>query len=358
MPQSLKESVLCKLDALFNELITVRTNDTELKKQKVIASDLSIENWDWSQGVGIYGIWRLYQITREPRYLDYLTGWFARRKAEGLPEKNINRMAPMLTATCMATELSETSYLPEIEEYAEWIDKQLLRTQENGFTHCTSDHLNEEQLWVDTLFMSGLFHARAALLLNKPQYMDDVTYQFLLHIKYLIDRRSGLWMHGWSFFERNNYGAALWGRGNGWAAAGSIDFLEVAPGQAVSTRFIREAFIRQARAAVCYQHNNGMWSTLLDHPESYQETSGTAGLTYALLKGVRLGLLDEECREAGWLGIRALLARINEQGEVAEVSAGTSVGRDLQHYLDISVRQRAYGQSLSMLALGEALAHL
>ncbi|ASG64203.1 hypothetical protein CEW81_21505 [Kluyvera genomosp. 3] len=68
--------------------------------------------------------------------------------------------------------------------------------------------------------------------------------------------------------------------------------------------------------------------------------------------------MDNRCRDAGWAGIQALIARINDQGEVADVSAGTSVGRDLQHYLDIRVRQRAYGQSLAMLALGEALAHL
>ena len=65
MSQLLKEIILSKLDTLFNEVIVVRTDDAELKKQKVIASDLSIENWDWSQGVGIYGIWRLYRITRD-----------------------------------------------------------------------------------------------------------------------------------------------------------------------------------------------------------------------------------------------------------------------------------------------------
>ena len=52
MSQLLKESILSKLDTLFNEVIVVRTDDAELKKQKVIASDLSIENWDWSQGWG------------------------------------------------------------------------------------------------------------------------------------------------------------------------------------------------------------------------------------------------------------------------------------------------------------------
>ncbi|MFT8212198.1 MAG: hypothetical protein ACMZI0_19490 [Symbiopectobacterium sp.] len=54
----------------------------------------------------------------------------------------------------------------------------------------------------------------------------------------------------------------------------------------------------------------------------------------------------------------ALLSRISPQGEVADVSAGTSVGFDLDHYRKIAIKQRAYGQSLTMLALTEALAGL
>ncbi|MGL9736479.1 MAG: glycoside hydrolase family 88 protein [Symbiopectobacterium sp.] len=54
--------------------------------------------------------------------------------------------------------------------------------------------------------MSGLFYARASTYLNRPSYLDEVSYQFLLHIKYLIDRDTGLWMHGWNFTGNGNYG--------------------------------------------------------------------------------------------------------------------------------------------------------
>lgn len=101
-----------------------------------------------------------------------------------------------------------------------------------------------------------------------------------------------------------------------------------------------------------------MWRTLLNQPDSYLEASGTAGFTYALLKGIRLGLLDECYHDAAWKGVDALLSRISPQGEVADVSTGTSVGHDLDHYRKIAIKQRAYGQSLTMLALTEALAGL
>ncbi|MEH0876139.1 glycoside hydrolase family 88 protein [Pectobacterium cacticida] len=347
-----------KLELLFNEIITIRTDDAALKRQKVIASDLSIENWDWSQGVGIYGVWRLHQVTGEQRYLDYILAWYQRRLAEGLPEKNINRMAPMLTLATMSVVNDTHEHEALINEYAHWIEHQLPRTQENGFTHCTSDHPNEEQLWVDTLFMSGLFYARAGIYLGKPAYLDEISYQFLLHIKYLIDRETGLWMHGWNFTGDGNYGKALWGRGNGWAAISTVDFLEMLDNKDASYQMILSTFRRQADAALRYQDVSGMWRTLLDQPDSYLEASGTAGFTYALLKGIRLGLLDERYRAAAWNGVNALLSRINPQGEVADVSAGTSVGFDLDHYRKIAIKQRTYGQSLTMLALTEALAVL
>ncbi len=182
-----------------------------------------------------------------------MLAWYQRRLAEGLPEKNINRMAPMLTLTTMGIAQETREHQALIEEYAHWIEHELLRTQENGFTHCTSDHLNEEQLWVDTLFMSGLFYARASAYLNRPSYRDEVSYQFLLHIKYLIDRDTGLWMHGWNFTGNGNYGKALWGRGNGWAAISTVDFLEMLDQQDASYQMILNTLRRQADADVRYQ---------------------------------------------------------------------------------------------------------
>lgn len=165
-------------------------------------------------------------------------------------------------------------------------------------------------------------------------------------------------MHGWNFTGNGNYGKALWGRGNGWAAISTVDFLEMCERHDASYQMILHTFQRQADAALAYQDDSGMWHTLINHPDSYLEASGTAGFTYALLKGMRLGLLDARYHQAAWKGVNALLSRINPQGEVADVSAGTSVGFDLDHYRNIAIKQRAYGQSLTMLALTEALAGL
>ncbi|MGL9736480.1 MAG: glycoside hydrolase family 88 protein [Symbiopectobacterium sp.] len=80
--------------------------------------------------------------------------------------------------------------------------------------------------------------------------------------------------------------------------------------QDASYQMILNTFRRQADAAVCYQDTSGMWRTLLNQPDSYLEASRTSGFTYVLLKGIRLGLLDERYHDTAWKGVDALLSRI------------------------------------------------
>ena len=51
--------------------------------------------WEWTQGVGLYGLWKLFEKKRDQRCLDLLTEYYDARIAEGLPSKNINTMAPI-----------------------------------------------------------------------------------------------------------------------------------------------------------------------------------------------------------------------------------------------------------------------
>ena len=93
-----------------------------------------------------------------------------------------------------------------------------------AFQHITSDTLNEGELWDDTLFMTVLFLANMGRILGEKKYQDEAEYQFLLHIKYLTDRKTGLWYHGWSFKEKSHFAAAFWGRGNCWITAAIPEF--------------------------------------------------------------------------------------------------------------------------------------
>ena len=52
------------------------------------------------------------------------------------------------------------------------------------------------------------------------------------------------------------------------------------------------------------------------------------------------------------------MKNIDKDGTVLNVSGGTGMGMDADHYKNILIAPMAYGQSLTILALAEALLHL
>ncbi|MCJ8014446.1 glycoside hydrolase family 88 protein [Paenibacillus sp. KQZ6P-2] len=318
---------------------------------------ISMENWEWPQGVGLFSLYLYYRKTTKQDIKQYLIDWFDRRIAEGLPSKNVNTMCPMLTLSFLAEETGREDYMALCREWAEYAVMEMPRTEEGGIQHVVSGQLNEGELWDDTLYMTVLFVCRMGLLLKEESYIDESIYQFLLHIKYLTDRRTGLLFHGWTFNGCHHFAEALWARGNSWYTAGLVDYLEMIELPMPVKRLLLSALEQQASKLAELQAVDGMWHTLLDDPNSYTETSATAAFAYGILKAVRKGYLSESYREVGMKAYNAVVSKIDEGGVVHGVSYGTGMGRTLQAYRDIPICPMPYGQSMTLLMLIEGLEH-
>ena len=70
---------------------------------------------------------------------------------------------------------------------------------------------------------------------------------------------------------------------------------------------------------------------------------------------MRKGYLPRDYELVGIRAVKAVLANIDEHGELQQVSFGTPVFDDLQGYRDIPLTSMPYGQSMAILALGELL---
>jgi unsaturated rhamnogalacturonyl hydrolase len=312
-------------------------------------------DWEWTHGVGLYGIYKYYELTNDAAARKIMEDWFAARFRAGTPTKNINTMAPMLTLANLYEDGRERSYLPYLDTWAEWVMKGLPRTVENGFQHIVFNSENREQLWDDTLMMSVLPLARIGQVLNRPAYIEEARYQFMLHIKYLTDRESGLWYHGWTFAGRHNFAKALWARGNCWVTIAIPEFIEMLDLQSNDAlrQLLEHTLQAQVRALAQYADASGMWHTLINDPSSYLEASATAGFAYGILKSVRKGYLPAEYRELGVKAVRAVLGNISKDGELRNVSFGTAMGNDLDFYKKIPLTAMPYGQALAILCLAE-----
>ncbi len=98
---------------------------------------------------------------------------------------------------------------------------------------------------------------------------------------------------------------------------------------------------------------SGLWHTLLDDPNSYLESSASAGFAYGILKAVRLRYIDKRFLATGIAAAEGVMRQINPQGELANVSFGTGMGKDLDYYRNIERTTMPYGQAMAMLALIE-----
>lgn len=320
-----------------------------------------IEFFDWFQGVGLYGFYKLYNFTENTRYLNIIKEYYRQRMEDGLPDKNVNAMAPMLTLLFLAEELDSDTYKATCLEWARWLYEEMPRTTEGGFQHITLEADNHNELWDDTLFMAVLFLAKAGLVFNEEKYIEEAIYQFLLHTEYLLDTHTGLWYHGWTFNGNHNFVKALWGRGNSWITIFIPEFLEYLSEYAIPSstkRYIVNILNKQIEALYKYQNANGLWHTLVNDSDSYLEASATCGLAYGILKAVRLGYIKGTYKASGDKAVYQILNLIDEKGILNQVSAGTAMGKDsLDFYRNIPLAPRAYGQAMAMLLLIEALEH-
>ena len=318
---------------------------------------LTMDNWEWPTGVALYGIYKTYQQSGDKSILDYLTGWYDDMlHREKQPHRNVNTVAPVLTLACLYVETKNPEYLPVIESWIDWVMKEMPRTEYEGLQHCTVWNRHYQQLWCDTLFMVGLFLAKAGVVLNRPELIEESEYQFLIHVRYLQDKVTGLFYHGWTFDRRHNFAEAFWARGNAWFTAAAIELYDITKRENAAMRMIRNAWKDQVLAPWKYQRVNGLYTTLINVEECYCETSATAAIAYGVLKGIRLGWLPQEpYAEMGMLSANAVLGQIDETGAVQGVSGGTGMGHNLQHYKDIIVTPTAYGQGLTFLMLTELM---
>lgn len=368
-----KDEIQAKLDLVIDKLMHLGgpENEEDLKNGGeaigFFRRDFGIAEWDWPQGVGLYGLLKMMQYQGTQEYKDFLYNWFKQNIAQGLPSRNINTTTPLLTLV----ELNEEYHDPEFEalcvDWAKWLMECIPRTREGGFQHVTSANgdrqgvrLNESEMWIDTLFMTVLFLNKMGQKYHDQEWIDESIKQVLMHIKYLYDKHTGLFYHGWSFNRMDNFGGIFWCRGNSWFTLGILDYVDMFKGtmdKGLKT-YIVDTYKAQVKALKALQSDTGLWHTVLDDPTSYEEVSGSAAITAGILKGIRMGILDDSYLECAEKAVRAILDNIAPDGTVLNVSGGTGMGYDADHYKNILIAPMAYGQSLTILALVEALIYL
>jgi rhamnogalacturonyl hydrolase YesR len=185
----------------------------------------------------------------------------------------------------------------------------------------------QTRMWIDDMFMITIIQSQACRVTGKREYIDRAAREMVVYLDSL-QRPNGLFFHAPDvpFF---------WGRGNGWMAAGMTELLRWLPEDSPDRPRILKGYLTMMESLKSFQAESGMWRQLIDAPEFWPETSGTAMFAYAMITGVKRGWLPAgeygPVARKAWL---ALVSSIDENGDVTEVCVGTNKLNDRQYYYD------------------------
>lgn len=326
----------------------------EQTMEQVAARTMRMDlTWDWPCGVAYYGMCKAYELTGKDCFLAPVKARVDEYIELGLPKNwtvNACAMGHCLLTLYEAT--GDARYWEIVLSKVKYLTEEAPRFGEGVLQHTVSAAADfPEQAWADTLFMAAFFLLRVGVKLGDEALIEDALNQYYWHIRYLQDPASGLWYHGYDHLSDSHMSGIHWARANAWAAYTMSQVGAILPKAYLYPKFMDVAgsLNEQLAALKLLQTENGLWRTVLDDPESYEELSASAGITAAMLaKGNPLHL--KYIRK----GIDGLLQNISPDGRVLNVSGGTAVMKDLEGYRSISrswIQGWGQGLALSCLAL-------
>ncbi len=324
--------------------------------------DVESPGWSYSKGLAGDAYVALWKKTGESRYFDYAKayadtvindkGVISGYKMEDF---NIDKINPGK----LMFELHEKTGDPRYEIVIKTLRQQLVnhpRTEAGGFWH---KKRYPHQIWLDGLYMGGVFYARYGVEYDEPECVDEAVHWITLMEEKSRDPETGLLYHAWDESreqlwadKETGLSPHFWGRAMGWygmALVDMLDYLDEHPGREEVIAIVR----RMAEAIVNVQdENSGVWYQVLDMPDeegNYLEGSVSSMFAYFLLKAVKEGYIEEsylDNAKKAYLGILEHLIRVREDGGVvltpvcAVAGLGGDPYRDGSYEYYINERQR------------------
>jgi unsaturated rhamnogalacturonyl hydrolase len=191
----------------------------------------------------------------------------------------------------------------------------------------------QTRMWIDDMYMIPILQVQAYRATGDTLYLSRAASQMVAYLDEL-QNPNGL------FFHADNV-PILWGRGNGWVAAGMAELLDALPENHFDRERIMEGYLKMMATLLEYQDAEGMWLQIIDDPDAWKETSSTGMFTFAYIVRVKRGWLDASiyapAARKAWI---ALCSYINEDGDLTDICEGTNKKNDYQFYLD---RKRKVG---------------
>lgn len=248
---------------------------------------------DWTNGAYYTGVAKAYEATGDAEYLKALQEMA--RKNEWQTYIRINSADDVAISYAYL-------YLAAIGDK----DANLIPTEDFIKKHLAYQQVQTRNKplwwWCDALFMAPPVCTVLAKRNNDAVLLDEMYKHYKETYDLLYDREEHLFARDDRFLwtgasadkKEQNGKKIFWSRGNGWVLGGLALILQDLPKDYPQRPFFEQLFKEMAVKVKGLQQPDGMWTTSLLSPESYDhtETSGSGFFTYGIAWGINNGLLN------------------------------------------------------------------
>jgi unsaturated rhamnogalacturonyl hydrolase len=300
------------LDDYINQLLEKSTPQAPIWNIEKIKSGKP-STWNYIDGCMIKAILDLYAIKGDKKFLEFADEFIDYFVQEDGSIKSYDPLEYNIDNVNAGKTLFELYKLTGKEKYRKAIEtiysqvKNQPRTKAGNFWH---KKIYPNQVWLDGMYMGQPFYMQYEVEYNNCKNCLDSYNQFMNVYNLLRDKSTGLYYHGYdesreAFWADKETGLSknFWLRALGWYAMALIDTVAVMPEQFAKEKAQLSANYKELIDAMLkYQDNSGMWYQVVDKggvEPNYLETSGSSIFAYAIMKSVRMGILDESYFEYG-----------------------------------------------------------
>jgi unsaturated rhamnogalacturonyl hydrolase len=354
--------------------------------------------WEYTNGVPLYGIWKLFERTGFPKYYRYVKafvdqyvdadGNISYATRPGFPANDPTVQDTMQPATLLFGLYRVThdkKYLTAMAKARDVFNvmKKARVIGDTGVFWHKPNYPNQQ--WLDAIYMSepfltkfGALYADEFIRGDSKDCFDTATLQIVQAAEHTVAPDKNLYYHAWNgaldlVWQGLTYtsgrsaplpGTAvspiLWSRSLAWYFAGIVDTLEYLPRHHADRSAIIEIVRNIAKGLERYQDPaTGLWYQVIDQMDdpppanggypneaipgqpNWLETSSSSIFVYSLAKSVRLGYLPFhyiEVARKGWKGVKSRVEIDGDQVTVYGTVVGMSVGGTYNAYVNADFR--------------------
>lgn len=289
--------------------------------------------WNYIDGCMITSLLELYKTTKEEKYLNFVVNFVDYYVFDDGSIRGYDPLKYSTDDVCESRILFDLYKITNNEKYNKAIELTYTqvqnhpRTKEGNFWHKA---IYPNQVWLDGLYMMQPFYIRYQTERGIKDYSDTIN-QFENVYRIMFDREKKLYYHGYDsskqmFWCNKETGLSknFWLRSIGWYTVGLIDCIDyIAEDHTKEKERLIKIFKETIAGILLYQDEESKMfyqlPNLKDVKGNYLETSGSSMIAYAILKAVRLGVLDKTYQAIGkgiFDGICKKYLSVNKDGDL------------------------------------------